>query len=136
MYDFGWQFNGEKGLVIPKWFVGPQRCEKQKELVHTGMEKEPVCKQPCLEIHQEDEKDGTSTVNLHEETSEISHELEYMYFGEFDDGGENLSDSDYDDYIYHNFIISILHLIFFSLERVSHVKTSVNAINLLFILIF
>ena len=37
-------------------------------------------------------------MNLHEETSETSHELDYIYFGESDDdGGDNLSDSDYDD---------------------------------------
>ena len=39
---------------------------------------------------QEDEEDETSTVYLQEETSEVSHELEYIYFGESDDdGGDN-----------------------------------------------
>ena len=52
-------------------------------------------------------EDETSTLNLDEETSEISHELEFIYFGESDDDdGDNLSDSDYDDYIYHHVIIS------------------------------
>ena len=38
--------------------------------------------------------------------------LEFIYFGESDDDdGDNFSDSDYDDYIEHNFISSLYFLL-------------------------
>ena len=60
-----------------------------KQLVHAEIEQEPICKEPRLEIHKKDDtinhEDDTSTLNLDEETSEIRHELKFIYFGKSDD---------------------------------------------------
>ena len=109
MYDFGWQIDGKNGMVIPKKLVGPQhhlQCDvkSEKNLFTRRLSKNQyVCKQPRLQIHQEDDGNGeneTSTLNLDKKISEISHEFEFIYFGESDDDdGDNLSDLGYDDCI-------------------------------------